>query len=462
MKFVNRLRIAVAGYGSDVKEKNKKAEVIKLVQQIQDYASQDTLCDLYTSPYFSDDIWLQLMQNKNFSLNCVVPNSSVKSTLLDNASSVTTLETLDNSIVTFNSINDWIINKSDILIIIWDGTETSHNGMLHAICQRALDNEIPCVRINPSDGRKYFLNSLSSVELQEEDIIDYLKKISSPDTKKLFEQNENKEFLFSKLWSFFYKKFQKKYKRNLKLLKDPEDPILKENYFDKEENTSRKRNYKFLLDLYNFFDTKSNTISGQYREAIYFRSILPFIATIFLAVGFYVETLGKFLIPQKWELFGNKLAHVLAIIAGVGFLIHALINLYGFVMSKNKGVTNKLHVFINSRYCAEYLRNALYFMSFGLAFRQQKRFTPDSVQLDQNTVIQLNKIIRSLEPTSSDFTQENCNEILKNMIQMVDDQYIYHKNTEQRYLKITKKLESASNVFFGIGFGFVILRGLFQ
>ena len=129
MKFVNRLRIAVAGYGSDVKEKNKKAEVIKLVQQIQDYASQDTLCDLYTSPYFSDDIWLQLMQNKNFSLNCVVPNSSVKSTLLDNASSVTTLETLDNSIVTFNSINDWIINKSDILIIIWDGTETSHNGM---------------------------------------------------------------------------------------------------------------------------------------------------------------------------------------------------------------------------------------------------------------------------------------------------------------------------------------------
>lgn len=459
MMFSKRIRVAVAGFPL-TEEKEKIITILHgLFEKIEKF-SDESIIDVYTSPDFVDETLTSI--NIKHTTNLVVASTDSKSKLLSNVNTITNLELSENSIETFNALNDWVISRSDLLLILWDKTENSCSGKMHAIFHHAINNGIPCIRIDPLTFDTYYTDELSTDLFDEKILEKYLKKITAPDSKKLFSQETRKEFFLSNLWSILHSRFQKKYKRNLKLLEDPEDPILQENYFVDKKSSVQKKNHKLLLDMYTFFDEKANKISKKYREAIYFRSVLPFMATIFLAIGFYVETVGKYIIPEKENLFTMNLSFYLSIIAGIGFLIHAFINFYGYEMSKSTVVKQSLHSFVNSRYCAEFLRNAIYFVTFGISFKPKKRFTPDSVQLDENTMIQVNKIIRSLEPMETKFDKTNCLEILTNMIQMLDDQSVYHKNTKQKNLKISNALEKTSVVFFYAGFIFVLARGCFQ
>ena len=80
-----------------------------------------------------------------------------------------------------------------------------------------------------------------------------------------------------------------------------------------------------------------------------------------LATGFYSETIFGFILkPFQINL------NILSYIAGVGFFLHALINLYVYTMSKNHEMNSYKNQSLDNRFIAEFLRVGIHFSSFGI------------------------------------------------------------------------------------------------
>ena len=470
-----RCRIGVAGFGSDCSGAAQSAAIGSLMKKIRavlaekntaenGYGGKRPMIDFYTAPLFADDIWIDVATSPDSTLNVVTASDNERnSTLAAKATSLTNLAEDGNTVESFYSVKDWIASRIDILILLWDGSESAHGGSLFAAARTAAMNEIPCVRIDTGNSSVYYGEKLGEQVFTDQKLAEYISCLYDVESNCLDDDDSRKgRFPLSGVWSILYRNFRKKHDRSIPFLQDPDDPILHDSYFDREGDCPHSRNHKKLVSFYGLFDTRANTISKQYRESIYFRSILPFVATIFLAIGFYIETIGRFCFPVVFGPEQYMLFSILAFTAGIGFLAHAMINFYAYKMSGNPHVKNQLHLFINCRYCAEYLRNAIYFMPFGIPVKRKIVRPLDAVQINKDTIRQLDRILRSLEPSAYSFDREHCQEALKNMSQMLDDQIVYNENTRRRYEKIAGMLERLSVIFFYLGFFIVIGRGVFQ
>lgn len=191
-------------------------------------------------------------------------------------------------------------------------------------------------------------------------------------------------------------------------------------------------------------------MAKQYREAIYFRSILPFLSTIFLAIGFHIETLLGGLLKT-----GGNTSKVLMVVAGIGFFITALINAYAYLMKRSNVASISQSGFIQARYLAEFLRVA-------------KQFCPNGVPISPNfvsdKVLKANArdILRDNAPESYAISASASNQIVKYTLGWIDDQIAYHQRTKLRFEKIVKRLSKFHETVFWVGFTLVILRGLIQ
>jgi hypothetical protein len=465
----------VAGFGSDCSGAEQSESISSLMKKIRGGLSEKNTAkngftgkppaiDFYTAPLFADDVWIDVATSPDSTLNVVTASESERDgKLASRATSLTDLAEDDNTVGAFHSVMDWVSSRIDLLILLWDGSESAHGGALLAAARAATANEIPCVRIDTGSLSVYCEERLDERVFTDRKLAEYISCLYDVESDGLDDDASRKgRFPFSGVWSALYRNFRKKHDRSIQFLQDPDDPILHDSYFEREGDCPHSRNHKKLVSFYGLFDARANAISKQYREAIYFRSILPFAATVFLAIGFYIETIGRFCFPAVIGPEQYALFSVLSFAAGIGFLAHAMINFYAYKMSGNPRVKNQLHQFINSRYCAEYLRNAIYFMPFGIPVKKKIVRPLDAVQINKDTIRLLDRILRSLEPSAYSFDREHCQEALRNMSQMLDDQIVYNENTRRRYEKIAEMLERLSVIIFYIGFFIVIGRGVFQ
>jgi len=392
--------------------------------------------DLFADSRLSGKIWAKSLEGKDMTLNCLDSGGDEdRAELLAAAHTETSFEDVKSVPDATKTAIEWISAQSDLLLVLENGGDQLSRCVIEdRLSGRAA--QVLCIRMDANAPEKlsrigrYFSEPVSLDYLST-----YLDKLYPEQTKKEL-PGRVKPFFLSQLWHTCYQHFIKKYSANVVYEKSPDETF----------TGQRKK----IEDEFRRFDEEANSIAKQYREAIYFRSILPFLSTIFLAVGFYIETLLGWVLKT-----GANTSNIWMFVAGGGFLINALISAYAYLMKQSKAVSYSQSGFIHARYVAEFLRVA-------------KQFCPNGVPIspyfvnDRMLMANARDILRDHAPESYTIGSNTSKQIVKSTLDWIDGQIAYHQRTRLRFEKIVKRLSKFRESVFWVGFALVILRGLIQ
>lgn len=392
--------------------------------------------DLFADTHLSGEIWAKTLESEHMTLNCLdTGGGESREALLAAANAKTSFDDLQSVSDATKAAMDWIGAQSDLLLVLEDGEEQLSRCVIEDRFS-GRTAQVLCIRMdarapeNLSRKGRYF-----SEQISLDDLGAYLGGLYPKQVEKEI-PTEAKPFFLSRLWHSCYQHFIKKYNANVVYEKCPVETF-----------TAQRKN---LEEKYRQYDDLANGNAKRYREAIYFRSILPFLSTIFLSIGFYIETLLGSVIKS-----GGNTSNIWMVIAGVGFLINALISAYAYLMKSSKAVCNSQSGFIHARYVAEFLRVVKQFCPFGVPV------SPYFVN-DQLLMANARDILRDHAPESYVLRRETSQQIVKSTLQWIDDQIAYHQRTRLRFEKIVKRLGKFRESVFWVGFALVLLRGLIQ
>ena len=349
----------------------------------------------------------------------------------------------------------WISDQSDFAVIFGQGDQ---NAAILMHCKIAC---IPAIVI-PACGelRSFWIQQLCREDFQMKHLESYISSLfPSMDSFSKQADLDRSVFGYKLLWGGLYKRFIKKHRnRNTQetLHYDPSQGI-GENDFPAE--TRARAAFEALHKQYEIFDQTSIRYADKYWSTIYLRAIIPWITTIALAIGFYTESI---LSPWPVVFHGTSL-QLWSVIAGIGFFVHALLNLYVFRLSQSR-VISSWHVgYIDHRFIAEALRLAMHFEPFGIPinFERYQRYGSNR-KPDSDIYQRLSFSTRMIAPVAFTDDLKDKQLCLKRLNALIDDQIVYHKKTANRFKTIYERLERYAQVVFFIGFGFVLLRGILQ
>lgn len=407
-------------------------------------------CSIYSGDVFCTDEVSHIAKEVNAKTSVVTSSYQAVSAEVT-ADTVIALDIKKHNLSYPNIIAEYVVNKSDAMFLVWDGKQNFREGILWTILQFCKQKNIPYYLLNTEKLDEVSFSSDSYfVPYSRERVADYVASLY--DYKETSEKDE--PITLSGLWLALHNRFMNKYKLKAKNIPYMEDKLLSDSYFpDGEEN---RQNHAMLTEYFSYYDQKAIKASTMYRASIYFRSVLPIIATFFIAIGFYAETVLTFILGEPFRLFGLSCWVVLA---GIGFLIHAILNRYAAKTAQNPRVTRLRKDFVEARFIAEYLRVAIHSEIYGISVSNISM--KDSL-VDKNVLAKLHHIIRQQKPVSYVQTKDVMDEVIVNLEALIADQKSYHESCISRYELITQRLNKLANIFYMAGFSIVIGRGFLQ
>lgn len=267
-----------------------------------------------------------------------------------------------------NLLGESICDKADAIIITWNESMTELDGATWELMRLAYDRKVPCVWISTKTQNMYCLWE----SYYKSYYPGYLETASEPLSDKEIQPEVSavKKEKFLSFWKKCRSNFLNKFKAGTSVHPAEEDLLLKEGY--QMETLEGEAVRQILLHKFEQFDAAAIDSSTKFQAMMYQRSVLPFIATVFIAIGFYVETLigttTSLLIPA-WE---APITIFALIVAGLGFLIHGALNLYTYRLSKNQEIQKWQQDYTDNRYIAELLRILIHFVPYGVSLNIRK------------------------------------------------------------------------------------------
>lgn len=427
------------------------------------FSGADIKINLFSSPFIADNFWIDFAGRENMPLNVIIPHDAASNeyiTLLYKASSVTNIGADGYRSAGSGSVMaDWIADQVDLSVILWDGREEFNSREIWTLIQSCKRSNIPSIwiDINSPENVYWILDSYYD-DYKKEKLEEYISKLFCK-SNNAFNPPKEAKIPFWWLWDYFYDRFMKKYRAKIQPIPYIADKVMDKGPIANTVDEKRELKRQKIVSWFNHFDNNAIAYSQKYRTSIYLRSIMPFIATVFISVGFYAEGVLGFI----YKLPYNRI-NPLSIIAGIGFLIHGLINYYMYNLSENSNVASWHIRFIDNRLIAEVLRLTAHFAPFGIPvnyFSSLNRFG-NKVSQRPHVSGELRRILRSIEPTDVMFDQHSADDLLENLTYMIDDQIAYHDQAQKRYNAIVSGLKKFTAVIFSIGFIIVVLRGGLQ
>lgn len=354
-----------------------------------------------------------------------------------------------------NLIGEAICDKADALIVVWNEDVMEMSGATWELMRIAYDRKVPCIWISTKSQQIYCLWESYYKKYTPQ----YLSAMSEPLQSSELQPAviEDKKGWMMTFWEKRRMVYLKKHKAETMVYPSEEDYLLKQDFKMEEETSKGEAVRHVLLDKFNRFDAAAIELNSRFQTTLYQRSVLPFIATIFLAVGFYVETLlGKTvsgIVPEA-----ASVATLLAgLLAGTGFLIHGCLNLYVFRMSKSQNVYRWQSDFVYDRYVAEILRILIHFSPYGVVLNLRKL-----CGRNRKMYMTIKHLTDDAEPAEQNLDRKVVLSILQHMKEMLGDQLAYHEASRNRYKAIVNSLEKWGQIVFYFGFGMVVGRGVLQ
>lgn len=354
-----------------------------------------------------------------------------------------------------NLLGEAMCDKADALLVVWNEDVTELSGATWEFMRIAYDRKLPCVWISTKSQKVYCLWD----SYYEKYSPDYLENVCVPlheeDMQPMVSQTENNRFL--SFWKKRRSDYLSKYRADVSVHEAEDDLLLKQEFRMEKEASGGEKIRRILLEKYQQFDSAAIDSNSIYQAMIYQRSVLPFIATVFLAIGFYAETLLGTTISVLAP--GMKLAATVTalIIAGLGFLAHGTVNLYTYRLSKNSRIQQWQKDFINNRYIAEMMRMLIHFLPYGISLNLRKLCGEN-----EKLYVSIKHLTDDAESDQQNVNRENMHYALQHVKEMLDDQLSYHNFSVNRYEKIVNSLEEWGKRIMYIGFAVVIGRGVLQ
>ena len=400
--------------------------------------------------------------NNNFNISCVLKeNGSDPSRIKKVCDTISTLNLHNSSNVSMNRyIFSWIVDQADLALVLYDNTEDCR--IEEDFLNYSRIKGLTAIKIDKSNPSYLFWTEKSCYDCYNDDKLkSYLNRtLSVSDSLALNSKENTQVFGYKLLWGNLYNRFMNKYKASV----DTSKPFIKDSIMDREQkiktNDTSEQTRNYYISWFYEYDSLANTYSGKYHSSIYLRAIIPLIVTIFLAIGFYTETL---LSPWPVNIYGTSLS-LWSLLAGLGFFVHALLNLYVFRLSQDSTIKSWHKSFINNRYIAEALRLAVHFIPFGIPLNVSENTIQSNSKKKktEEVVSKLRSIINGISFPCIEFDDSIAKECLNYIEELVEDQMLYHERSVKRYDNICRSIKLMGKIVFYIGFLVVLLRGCLQ
>ena len=440
-----------------------------LVGQVSGYLCKDDAnadMQMIVSPSYTGKSWVEWNKTHKFPL-CMFQ-------MRDSAADMALCEqTIRKDTSLRNLLGEAICDKADALIVVWNEDVMELSGATWEIMRIAYDRKAPCIWISTKSQQVYCLWESYYKEYTPQ----YLSAMSEPLQSEELRPAvlEDKKGRLIAFWEKCRTRYLKKHKADTAIYPSEEDYLLKRDFKMEAESSAGEAVRQILVDKFEQFDAAAIKLNSRFQTMLYQRSILPFIATIFLAVGFYVETLlGSTIsafVPGKEEIFCvycensyttvSGLASVVillaGLLAGIGFLIHGCLNFYAYRMSRSASIYRWQRDFVHNRYVAEILRVLIHFAPYGVQLNLRKL-----CDKDRKMYMTIKHLSDDVEPAELNLDRKSVLLILQHMREMLGDQLTYHESSRNRYKSIVEDLEKWGGRIFYLGFGMVLIRGVLQ
>ena len=411
-----------------------------LTQIIRSVQASHKNADIFfvESPYYTDPSMLELISETGF------PVKSITSPALDipGSDQMLCLHTNHPDFIGENLCAD-----VDMVIAAWDESPDAMDGAILDLLRMARRRKLPCIWVSERTGKVFWPEETLFMPFSEDKLDRYLQTAAVPVLNPA-SHDYGKEIPFLGIGMRLQSVFLKKYKAAASKVNPVEDYMLRPDYRLPDAYRNKEPLRKRIIEQFSIFDQAAIALNNKYQAVVYWQAILPFIITCFLAVGFYTETIFGAMSIQS---------SLLKVLAGVGFLMNAYLNLYKYRLDRSKTVRHWRTSFVEYRGTAELLRVLAHFIPFGLSL--------DLLYLcgdDPAVYRTVREIVSDKEPGRTEVGQNTAKEILLHLKEMVDDQLSYHKVSEQRYAGVVKSLSKWSQYTFFVGFVFVFLRAAFN
>ena len=343
-------------------------------------------------------------------------------------------------------LGEELCDGSDLILMVWNEKVAQRNGACWELLQLANKRGTPCVWVSSATGRIYWAQEAYYEPFRDSCLEELCHTYSLGDAEPY--QLEDKKIPLLNLGIWLRKRYMRKHAALGGKVDAERDDLMFEDFSMEGEVPGGETIRKRLLNHFKKFDDSAITLNSRYQAVIYWRAILPFITSIFCAIGFYAEgVLG--LIPAPAWLWPS--------VAGIGFLIHGLLNLYVYLLSKNELIKRWHRGFLHDRYVAEVLRVLIHFVPYGVNLNLRKLCGGN-----QQIYMTVQRAIGRRDGGTWEISKASTAHMLRHVEQMLDDQIAYHTVSQRRYSGIVKKLESWYKWAFGIGFVVILLRALAQ
>lgn len=343
-------------------------------------------------------------------------------------------------------VGEAMCNRADLVLAVWNEDVAECLGASWELIQIARKGKTPCLWISSKTGIAYWSKD-SYFEIFDPAALDRLCKAHQAVAPLSFPDAERPLPLLS-LAAALRHRFLNKYRAVRPETEPVEDRILRDDFSLGTEHTGAERVRRSILEQFRRFDQSAVTLNAQYQSILYWRAVLPLLASIFLAIGFYAETLLSITgIP------GTAVTRL----AGIGFLIHGLLNLYVYLLSGNNAVKGKHRAFLQNRCIAEILRVLIHFVPYGIY--------PDLRGMcngSEGTRAAIQQMILGAEPDIQRIDGSSSSYALRHIREMLQDQIAYHIAAADRYGRISNRLNKWHKAIVGIGFVVLILRAVLQ
>lgn len=432
-------RIAMAGVcpaNTQVQQvfRDVLAQIIGTVQS----SHKNTEICFVESPYYTDPSLIGLIPETGFTVKCITsPEHEIPG-----CDQTLCLHTHHAEFIGENLCAD-----VDMVLAAWDESPDAMNGALLDLLRMARRKRLPCIWVSERTGKVFWPEETLFMPFSEEKLNRYMQTAAVP-LLDPSDVDHGSRIPFLGIGMHLQSVFLKKYRAAAPTANPVEDTVLRDDYQLPEAYRDKEPLRKRIIQQFTAFDQAAIALNRKYQAVVYWQAILPFIITCFLAVGFYTETVFGAMSIQST---------LLTVLAGIGFLMNACLNLYKYKLDRSKTVRHWRTRFVQYRGSAELLRVLAHFIPFGLSL--------DLLYLcgDEPSVYRtVREIISDTEPGRTEVDQKAANEILRHLNEMVDDQLSYHRISEKRYSGVVRSLDKWSKRTFFAGFVFVSLRAVFN
>lgn len=444
-----KIRIAVGG---ELPEDNHIfGKIDMLIGQIIGHMSRNNAeveIQLLVSAAYSGTAWSKWNASHHFSVCAYNLRSTPHGT--ENSAYIRNMDTPIKSLVC-----SAMCNEADIVLVVWNEDTAELAGSSWELIQTAYDKGTPCVWVSLKSGKVYCLWE----SYYKPYVPQYLNEVLAPLPEGEFapETLDDRAGVLLSFWEKRRRNYLKKHKAENSIHPSVEDSLLSSEFKMEAEASQGEPVRQLLLTKFRQFDAVAVKLTSRFQAMLYQRSILPFITTIFLAVGFYAETLvGKTTAAAFPEIASAAIKFGL-LLAGVGFLFHAFLNLYVYRLSKSEKILKWQSDFVENRLIAELLRVMIHFTPYGISLDLRKLCSGN-----MRVYPHIKHMADDAEPRECEFDQKHSRFVMTHVKEMIQDQLAYHEASVNRYQSLVRSLDAWGRVILYTGFFMVLGRGVLQ